>query len=137
MFAVLALRRVGVAGVAAGAVAVDARAVVPAARVLAEITAQRAGVANLWAGDAPGGARQQRIALEHIGIHRDLGERGERADLEAVGGLAHTLERRDAIEVDERPGMLGAILEPVIAVLATSQQPAAFHVLGQLERVFD
>src|SRR6185436_11022306 len=65
MLAVLSLRRVGIAGIAAGAITVDARAVVPATRVLAQIPAQGAGVADLRARDARGGARQHGVLRLH------------------------------------------------------------------------
>ena len=52
VLAVHALRRVGEAGVAAGAVAGQAVAVVQAARVLRDVAADRAGVADLRAGHA-------------------------------------------------------------------------------------
>ena len=52
MLAILPFGRIGVAGVAAGAIAIDAVAVVPAARVLADVAADRAGVSDLRARDA-------------------------------------------------------------------------------------
>ena len=71
-----------------------------------------------------GGARQHGVLRLHHFALGDLGERGQRAHLEALGGLADALERRDSGDVDERLGTLGAILEPVVAVLAAGEQPA-------------
>ena len=59
MLTVLAFRRVRVARVAAGAIAVDTVTVVPAARVLSHVAADRAGVADLRARDAARSVGQQ------------------------------------------------------------------------------
>ena len=53
MLAVHAFRRVGEAGVAAGAIAGQAIAVIHAARILRDVAAHRAGVADLRAGHPP------------------------------------------------------------------------------------
>src|ERR1043165_3969211 len=100
MFAVLSLRRVRVAGVAARAVTIDARSVVPAAGVLAEVAAERARIADLRTRHAACGRRQHAVFAEHQLVRRDLAQRGQRADLESLRGFADAIECRDAADID-------------------------------------
>src|SRR5690606_1528430 len=136
--AVLPLRRIGIAGVAARSVAVDAVAVVPAARVLAEIAAESGGIADLRARDAAGCVREQTVLLSHDGRTLALGERGERADLEPFGRLADPLETLDSAEIDDRFRALHAVLEPIQAVVPAGDDPAvAAEPFREIERVLE
>ena len=81
-------RRVGVADVAAGAVAVPAAAVVPAARILRHVAAERSLVSNLRRGDEPGRLGKHAELLADSGVLGHFGQRGRRADLEAAVGVA-------------------------------------------------
>src|SRR5690606_36276528 len=112
------LRRGGVAGVAARSIAGHAVAVVPAARILAEVAADRAGVADLRARDLARRVGEQPEALAHERARLDLGERRERADLEAVGCLANASQLVEAVQVDDRARSLATVLEPVERIVA-------------------
>ena len=138
MLAIHALRRVGEAGVAAGAIARQAGAVIPAARVLGRVAADRPGVADLRARDLAGRVREQPVLRADHWIALDLGERGQRADLDAVGGFADALELGDAAEIDHRLWALDAFLEPRQAVVAPGHLPAILAVaVEQCERVLE
>ena len=131
-------RRVGVADVAAGAVAGPAAAVVPAARVLRHVAAERALVADLRRGDQLRRFHQQAELLAHHRVLDDLGERRHRADLEAAVDFLDALELLDLPEVDDRLRLLQAILEPVHAVEPARQHQRVGAVLvEQLDRIID
>src|SRR5215471_17252596 len=118
MLAVLPARRVGEAGIAAGPVAVEARAVVPAARILRDVAADRGGVADLRTGDAASGIRQHLVLALNDRTGRNLDKRRERTDLDPVCGLTDAFELCEAAEVHDRFGPFDAVLEPVEAVVA-------------------
>ena len=125
VLAVLPFGRIRVAGVAARAIAVDAVAVVPAARVLADVAADRARVADLRARDAARRIGQHLVAVLDHGASLDLRQRRQRADLDAaVRRLADAFQRTDAAEVDDVFRPLHPVLEPVEAVVAARQRPA-------------
>ena len=124
MLAVHAFRRVGEAGVAAGAVAGQAIAVVDAARILRDVAAHRAGVADLRAGHAARRIGQHAVVRTDGRAALDLGQRGQRADLDAVRRLANALQLGDAGDIDHRLRALGALLEPAQAVVAARELPA-------------
>src|SRR5262249_55095044 len=110
MLAIHPLRRIGVAHVAASAIATHTVAVIPASRVLTQISAERPGVAVLWARHAPRGPRGQRVfAAYQIGA-LDLGEPGEGADPQPRLRLAYSGQALDPRELDDRGGALVAIL---------------------------
>src|SRR5690606_25428325 len=114
VLAVLSLGRIRVAGIPAGATTVDAAAVVPAAGVLTEVAADRPGVADLRARDLRSGRGQHAEARTDHVVPLDLGQRRQRADLDAaVRRLANPLERVDAGQVDDIARPFHAILEPV------------------------
>lgn len=62
MFTIQAFRRIGVADIATGSIAIETAAVIPAACILIQVTAEGTHVANLWAGDNAGGLRQHAVA---------------------------------------------------------------------------
>jgi len=131
-------RRVGVADVAAGAVAGPAAAVVPAARVLRDVAAERALVADLRRGDQLRRFHQQAELFAHQRVLDDFRERRHRADLEAAVGFLDALELFDLPEVDDRLRLLQAILEPVHAVEPAGQHQRVGAVLvEQLDRIVD
>src|SRR4029078_11427821 len=106
--------RVGVADVAAGAIAGPPGTVIPAARVLRHVAPERALMANLRRCHQRSGLRQQPEALLDHRIVRPVGQRRRRADLEtSIGGLLHTSQGLDAAEIDDHLPTLVAILEPV------------------------
>src|SRR5690606_13600334 len=124
VLAVLALGGVGVTHVAAGPITVDAAAVIPAARVLADVAAKRAGIADLRAGHAPGGGGEQAEALAHDRIVFHIGERGQCTDRDAALVFAHALQLRDCRQVDDGLRAAHAVLQPVPAVLAAGDDPS-------------
>ena len=138
MLAVLALRRVGVAGVATGAVAIHARAVVPAARVLAEIAAQR--------GRRCGSAGSRRARRRAPAGRTSPAPRSLNAI--SVSVVSAPISRPSAVSrmplsaampvmSMTRLGPLGAVLEPVVAVLAAGQQPASCPTsFAEFDRAF-
>src|SRR5690606_6837525 len=141
VLAVLAFRRIGVAALAARAIAIDAVAVVPAACVLADVAADRARIADLRARDLARGLREHAVTPADQRIRLDLGQRRQRADLDAaVGRLTDAAQRRDAVQIDEVTRTLHAVLEPVEAVVAARERPtvrteAAEQLDGTLERI--
>ena len=84
VLAVERLRRIGVADVAAGAIARPARAVIPAARILRHVAADRPLIANLRRRRRFGAFEQNPVALAHDGMPNHFGERRHRANLETV-----------------------------------------------------
>ena len=120
MFAIHALRRIGVAKVAPGSVARQAAAIVPAAHILRDIASEGADVADLRASDHARRIGKQRVALLKHGAVSDLGEGSERPDFDAVGGFAYSAKLVDSTQVDERIGAFRTILEPAVGVLATA-----------------
>ena len=124
MLAVHPFRRVGEAGVAAGAIAGQAVAVVEAARILRDVAAHRAGVADLRAGHPARRIGQHAVVRADHRAALDLGQRGQRADLDAVRRFADALQFGDAADIDHRLGALGALLEPAQAVIAAGELPA-------------
>src|SRR5205085_7124122 len=123
---VLAIDRfgsVGVADVAAGAVAGPAGAVIPAARVLRDVAADRALVADLRRGGGFRRVHQDRVAVADDRMPHDVGERRHRADLDAAVALAHPFQFVDATEIDDVARALDAVLQPVEAVETAGEDP--------------
>ena len=129
VLAIPAHRRIGVADVAAGAVARPARTVVPAARVLRHVAAKRALIADLRRGHQFRGLRQQSVLLLDDGVVHDFGERRHRADFDAVAGRANAPEFLDSAQVDHRFRFLDSILEPIEAVESAGHHPGVSSVL--------
>jgi hypothetical protein len=121
-------RRIGVADVAAGAVAGPAAPVVPAAGVLGEVSPERALVPDLGRRHFRSGFAQDRVLRADRLVRRDLGEGSEGADLDAVTALSDTLHLGDPAEVDDDLGPLDAVLEPVQAIEASSVRPGDLAV---------
>src|SRR5262249_62344212 len=115
--------RIGKAGGAAGAVAGQTGAIVPAARVLGDVAADGGGIADLRAGH-PAGCIGEHLELfaDHFAVG-DFRECRERTDFDPVGGLADTLKLHDAAEIHHDLGPLHAVLEPVEAVIAAGHLP--------------
>src|SRR5712675_3692613 len=128
MLAIDGLRRVGKAGVAAGPIAGQSGAVVPAARVLGRVTADGAGIADLRARDLGGSVRQQAEFGPDRRMALDFGERRQRTDLDAVCGLANAFHLGNAGKIDDGLRLLGALLEPRQAVVAARHLPAILAV---------
>src|ERR1700676_5491404 len=61
----------------------------------------------------------------------DFRERGHRSDLDAVGNGANSLKLRDPAQIDHHFGFLDAVLEPIEAIHASSQDPAIPPLLLQ------
>src|SRR5262249_41885355 len=123
---------------ASGAIARKPVAVVPAARVLGEIAADRSGVADLRARDATRCIGQHAVFRPDHRIALDLGQGRQRADLDAIRGFADPFERGDAADVDDRLWAFDAFLKPRKAVIAPSHLPAVLAVaIEQGERVIE
>src|ERR1700733_9798465 len=56
-------------------------------------------------------------------------ERGHRADLDAIGGRAHSAQFLDPTQIDHGLGLFNSILEPVEAVEPSGQNPGVASVL--------
>src|ERR1700730_437077 len=128
MLAVDGRRGIGVADVAAGAVAGPPAAVIPATRVLRNIPANRALVANLRRSHEFGGLRQNRILLSDQRMPHYVAKNRRSADLDAdIGRCFHTSEFLDAANIDDYLRTFVAILQPIECV-----QPPGEHPRGLL-----
>ena len=131
--AVLAIHRrgrVGVADVAAGAVAVPAVAVVPAPRVLHQVPAQRPLVADLRRRHQLRRLGQQPVLAAHVRVPDDLAQLRHRPDRQAAARRrANGAQLLDAPEVDHRRRPLDPILEPVERIEPARQHPGLLLVL--------
>src|SRR5262245_55026805 len=101
MFPVECFRCVGVANVAAGAVARPTRPVVPAARVLRNIPADGSLIANLRRRCGFGGFRQDGESLADCSMTCDLGESRHCANLETAAGFANSTKFFNSAQVDD------------------------------------
>ena len=138
MLAISAHRSVGIADVSAGAIARPTRAVVPAARVLRNVAAERALVANLRRRHQFRGLRQQSVFLFDDGMVHDFGQRRHGADFDSVVGSANAPQFFDSAQIDQRLGLLDSILEPIEAVEPARHHPGVPSVLlEKLLRVRD
>ena len=129
MLTVAALRRIGVANVAAGAIARPTAAVIPAARVLRNIAAERSLIADLRRCHQLRSLRQQTILLLDDGMIHHLSERGHRADLDAIARRANSPQFLDSTQIDHHLGLPDSILEPVKAVQPSGQHPRVGSML--------
>ena len=77
-------------------------AVIPAARLLAEVAGDRRDVANLRRGHAGRGFGEERIGLADRRVFRNLAERGERADPHTGRRRFHVAQRRHRLEADHQ-----------------------------------
>ncbi len=138
MFAIHALRRVRITGVAAGPIAGKTATVIPAARILHEVAAERPDVSYLRAGHDPGRRNEQPVIAPQSLVADDFAKRGRGADLDTVFCIADAAKCRDAVQVDHRLRMFGAVLEPAVSVLPTAQQPAVFCVaVGEIQCIVE
>jgi hypothetical protein len=138
MLAVDRGRRVGVADIAAGTVAGPAAAVVPAARVLRHVAANRSLISDLRRGYVLGRFHQNRILLANDRVLDDFGERRHRADLDAAIRLADAAQLLDLAEVDDNLRLLEAVLQPVHAVqTAGEHQRVGLVLIEQPEGIVD
>ncbi len=136
MLTVHALRRIRITHVAAGAITAHSIPVVPAARVLAQVPAESARVANLRAGHAPRRGCEQRILLAHQPGVLDVDELGQRPDLQPLAGFPDSRQGFDAGDLDDGGGPFVAVLEPVEAVVAAGQEPGTLaEPRCQLQRI--
>src|SRR5439155_1917915 len=77
------------------------------------------------------------LLLDHRVVH-DLGQRGHRADLEAVLPRPDASQFSDALEIDQCLRALDAILQPVEAVETAGEDPRFRSVAAEQRlRVFD
>ncbi len=116
-------RRVRVADVAARPVARPAAAVIPAARVLRDVAAERPLVADLRRGHQFGRFHQQPELLLHHRVVHHLGQRRRRADLEAAVHLLDPAQLGDLAQVDHHARALGAVLQPVERIEPAAPSP--------------
>src|SRR4029077_3276774 len=133
MLAVAALRCVGIADVAAGTVAWPAGAVIPAARVLRNIAADRSLVTDLRRRHHFRALCEQIVLQLDEGVIHDFGERGHGTDLDTVATIAaedaDSAQFFDAAQVDNRLRLPDSILEPVETVEPSGQDPGIRSVL--------
>jgi hypothetical protein len=104
VFAIDGRGRVGEADVPARAIAFPAAAVIPAARVLRHVAADRSLIADLRRGRQFGAFREQAELLLHHRIADHLGQRGHGADLEAAVNLFDAAQFFDLAQVDYKLG---------------------------------
>ncbi len=130
----MARRRVRVAHIPAGAIAGKAAAVIPAARILRNVAADGALIANLRRRGRLGGFAQNSVLLLHGGIADHVGQRGHGADLEAAIPVSDTRKFLDLAQIDDDFRALDAVLEPVKAVQAARQHPGVRAVLPRAAR---
>jgi len=136
VLAIHRFRAVGITDIAAGAIAVQAAPVVPAAGVLRQVAAERADVADLRARDPRCRLRQQAVIAIDAFVTDDVAQRGCRTDLEPVLRFPDSLQRLDTVQVDHRARVFGAILEPPVGVLSATEQPTVLaEFVGQVKRI--
>src|ERR1035437_86197 len=129
MLAVASLRCIGIANVAAGAVARPTASVIPAARVLRNIAAECSLVTDLRRRHQFRGLRQQTILLLDDGMIHHLGERGHGADLDTIAGRANSAQFLDSAQIDHSLRLLDSIFQPVEAVETSGQHQGVRSVL--------
>src|ERR1700694_877402 len=100
MLAVDRRRGIGETDIPAGAIAFPATAVIPAARVLRHVPADGSLVTDLWRCRGLRASRQDAVFLSHDGIAHHFRQRGHRANLDPVRGLAHASQLADLAQVD-------------------------------------
>ena len=110
MLAIQTFRRVCIADIATGPIAVQAPAVVPAACILIQIAAQSTHVANLGTGNYSSSLRQHPITFPDDRILGDLSERRDCANLNAISGLPNAFPGIDLSQFDHGAGRLVAVL---------------------------
>src|ERR1035438_10416086 len=138
MLAVASLRCIGIANVAAGAVARPTASVIPAARVLRNIAAECSLVADLRRRHQFRGLRQQTVLLLDDGMIHHLGERGHGADLDTIAGRANSAQFLDSAQIDHSLRLLDSIFQPVEAVETSGQHQGVGSVpCEKLLRVSD
>src|SRR5581483_12170696 len=129
MLAVAAHGGVRVANISSSAVARPTGAVVPTARVLRDVAADCALVANLRRGYKVCGLGENIIFLLNDRMTRDLDQRSHCADLKAITRLANSFEFFDSTEVDDSFRLLDPVLQPIEAVEPACQHPAVTPML--------
>src|ERR1700733_6190263 len=131
MLAIAALRSIGVTNISTGAVAWPASAVIPATRVLRNISAECALIANLRRGGEFRALREQTETLLHQRRVHNFAERGHRADFDAFTICANAAKFFDTTEIHDNFRFLNAIFEPVKTIEATGHYPGVGSVLLQ------
>src|SRR6266851_9463550 len=129
MLTVAALRRIGVANVAAGTVARPTSAVIPAARILRDIAAECSLIADLRRCHHFRSLHQQPILLFNDGVIHYFRERGHGADFDTIATRANSPQFLNSAQVDHSLGLLDSILEPVEAVEPSGQHPGIGSML--------
>src|SRR5262249_7286083 len=130
VLAIAAGRRIGVADVAAGAIAGPSSAVVMAACVLRDVAAKRTLVPDLRGGGKLCTLREQREFLldGRVGDHFRQGGHGAYFDA-AVRHGADTAQLIDAAQIDDHSWLLNAVLEPIEAVESAGEHPGIAAML--------
>src|SRR5579872_1580462 len=116
-------RRIGIAEIAAGTVAVKAASVIPAARILRYVPANGALVPDLWGGSRFCGFAQDLEFCLHAGMIYDIGKRGHGADFQTAIHVPDSDQFLDLAQIDHHFRTFDAILEPIETVEATRQYP--------------
>ena len=111
---------------------VQGRPVVPAARPLAQVAADRSDVADLRRADAPGRLGDGREIAAHPAVLRHGGQGRERAETQgAVRVEAHVLQLANRLEVDQRLGPGDAVLQLAEQVDSAGERQGARSLAGQ------
>src|ERR1700756_2201135 len=93
---------IGVTDVSSRAITRPAGAVIPAARILGNIAADRTLVPDLGGSDHFGCLCQHSVFLPYDSILCNFGERGHRSNMHTIRGLADSPQFVDARQVDDR-----------------------------------
>jgi hypothetical protein len=105
-------------------------AVVPAARALREVAAERRHRAELRRRGVAGGVGDHRVRAAQARVGGELRERDVRADLRAAGPDLDLVEPGELAEADEAARALDALLEPIEQIDAAGER----HRAGRAER---
>src|SRR5262249_32603801 len=81
-----------------------ASAIIPAARALAEVAADRPHIADLRAGDSPGRRGQRRKVLANIGVFEQLVEGDDRPDAQAGLVVLDSAQLFDVLDIHHALG---------------------------------
>src|SRR5262249_165435 len=129
VFPVAPVWGIRVTDVSVRAVAGPAGPVIPAAGVLRDVPADGSLIADLRRSHRFGGPGEEAVFLLNESLARHICQRRHGADLDAVRCTAHSLEFRNATQIDQRLRLSHPVLEPVEAVETASQDPAVRALL--------
>src|SRR5262249_24790829 len=111
--------------------------IVEAARVEADIAADRPHVAMSWPGDAAGGLRYYRVVPQHVFVRGELGELDRGPDLEGPRVGPDRAQLLDLVDVDEHRWRDDATPDIDHQVGAAAEEPAIGMARARLDHLVE